>query len=124
MVTLVIAVGYSSSAGLIHSLPERRLLPGSAIVLPHRLFELFAKAFVTCRRSFGRGGLAWNNLRFALMADPGEWRGRVLASQWVKAREGQPLLASVTMLRWKYDILLDRTLYGFKAPVIPNTSRN
>jgi hypothetical protein len=44
------------------------------------------------------------------MADPGEWRGRVLDSQWVKAREGQPLLTSVTMLRWKYDILLDRPL--------------
>ena len=42
------------------------------------------------------------------MADPGERRGSVLDSQWVKAREGQPLLTSVTMLRWKYDILLDR----------------
>ena len=44
------------------------------------------------------------------MADPGEWRGRVLDSQWVKAREGQPLLTSVTMLRRKYDILSDRPL--------------
>jgi hypothetical protein len=36
-------------------------------------------------------------------------------SQWVKAREGQPLLTSVTMLRWKYDILLDRPLHGKKV---------
>jgi len=64
---------------------------------------------------FGRGGLAWSNLRFALMADPGEWRGRVLDSQWAKAREGQPLLTSVTMLRWKYDILLDRHLFLFEC---------
>jgi hypothetical protein len=46
---------------------------------------------------FGRGGIAWSNLRFALMADSGKWRGRVLDSQWVKAREGLPLLTSVTM---------------------------
>ena len=46
------------------------------------------------------------------MADPGEWRGRVLDSQWVKAREGQPLLTSVTMLRWKSDILLERPWAG------------
>jgi len=68
--------------------------------------------FVTCRGSFGRGSLAWRSLRFALTADPGEWRGRALDSQWVKAREGQPLLTSVTMFRWKYDILLDRPLPG------------
>jgi hypothetical protein len=49
------------------------------------------------------------------MADPGEWRGRVLDSQWMKAREGQPLLTSVTMLRWKYDILLDRPIHWLPA---------
>jgi hypothetical protein len=63
----------------------------------------------------GRGGLAWSILRFVLVADPGEWRGKVLDSQCLKAREGQPLLTSVTMLRRKYDILLDRPLRGTGA---------
>ena len=53
------------------------------------------------------------------MADPGEWRGRVLDSQWVKARVGQPLLTSVTMLRWKYDILLDRPLHEYELNCYP-----
>jgi hypothetical protein len=46
------------------------------------------------------------------MVDTGEWLGRVLDSQWVQAREVQPLLTSVTMLRWKYNILLDHPLQG------------
>jgi hypothetical protein len=56
------------------------------------------------------------------MADPGEWRGRVLDSQWAKARGGQPLLTSVAMLRWKYDILLDRPLHCWTDPFMDQPS--
>ena len=38
------------------------------------------------------------------MADPGEWRGRVLDSQWVKARKGQPLLTKKTLTQSDYAI--------------------